>query len=873
MSKNILIESTKSKFQVLAQKPANVLKRIKGVLSDFGSNRNGRIYPRELWENVINSDYVKEMINSHGLVGELDHPEERLEISLQEVSHVINDMWIEGDQVMGIIDILPTPNGKIVNELLDYGTDIGISSRGAGSVGAGNVVDPDYQFITFDFVARPSCEAARLNTILEGVKVDLENNSEDKVNKILEGYKSSLSESNGLVSKCKKAISNYKKKLEKSEFGENFGQDYVRKLKDEFDDLSYSEENKQVKDLINDFDDWCSSYVPNKSLKESAGGYVVSMAVSGYYFSEVQANSIEEAKEKAEADIVSADFGELDGVSWEFSHIRDDKDNILEGTQMDESLKAMYGFEVDWLNNLRKEYEEGTITDKDLRDVIEAYVVGTLHIRPEKDMDNWVGACEWAYGNITKSFLKDSVKVTKTSYKLDPAYKLTEALSDQEVYKIVLGWYKDQIEAGKMTLNQCYELLSDKAKVSLNKLVDQSKIRESVMTKEIDKLLKESVKLNEEEYNESVKTQDSINNLAADNDAMRAAGIEGDSMTLDQYAKYQDHIHNIRGKDTSRYDITISYWDKDGNAKDKLFIGRSVKEIAKKFMAAKDKYDIDKISSWSDNLDRLLSDSNCNDMEEYLDRINSGEPTKFDNDYEEYDDGDTNWAAEEEADATERFENRYMGGGNGATFKEAEEFKPNGPVDDIKKNGTGDLGIENPLELNTGVLPVLDVGTYGREDYIFGWDDEDVPEDAEPDWEELDRSIVAYGAPVVEEYIKEVLPSASVKGTGVYHPREYNFANDELEFTVSYNPDEYKKLEDKTFNDPAFKDFLKERYSDRSGFFSYLADNLDEFYQQDGWKRFVQVIMFNLRGREEDFMDTTDRFWEDIVCNGSYVKY
>ena len=145
MKKNILVESTKSKFQVLAQKPANVLKRIKGVLSDFGSNRNGRIYTRELWENVINSDYVKEMINSHGLVGELDHPEERLEISLQEVSHVINDMWIEGDQVMGIIDILPTPNGKIVNELLDYGTDIGISSRGAGSVGEGNIVDPDYQ--------------------------------------------------------------------------------------------------------------------------------------------------------------------------------------------------------------------------------------------------------------------------------------------------------------------------------------------------------------------------------------------------------------------------------------------------------------------------------------------------------------------------------------------------------------------------------------------------------------------------------------------------------------------------------------------------------------------------------------------------------
>ena len=112
------------------------------------------------------------MINSHGLVGELDHPEERLEISLQEVSHVINDMWIEGDQVMGIIDILPTPNGKIVNELLDYGTDIGISSRGAGSVGAGNVVDPDYQFITFDVYAGFKVNPDTYSIVLERFALD-----------------------------------------------------------------------------------------------------------------------------------------------------------------------------------------------------------------------------------------------------------------------------------------------------------------------------------------------------------------------------------------------------------------------------------------------------------------------------------------------------------------------------------------------------------------------------------------------------------------------------------------------------------------------------------------------------------------------------
>ena len=75
--------------------------------------------------------------------------------------------------------------------------------------------------------------------------------------------------------------------------------------------------------------------------------------------------------------------------------------------------------------------------------------------------------------------------------------RLNEAvMSDQEVYKTVLEWYKAQIEGGKMTLNQCYELLSDKAKVSLNKMVDQSKIRESMINKTINKLIKESIELN-----------------------------------------------------------------------------------------------------------------------------------------------------------------------------------------------------------------------------------------------------------------------------------------------------------------------------------------------------------------------------------------
>lgn len=187
--KSILNESHESsKFKILKEKPANVLKRIKMKLSDWNPNRNGRIYPRELWEQVVNSDYVKEAINTHTLFGESSHPEERLEVDLANVSHAINDMWIENDGVWGTIDILPTPQGQIINSLIEYGSEIGISSRGSGSV-VGNEVDPDdYTFVTFDIVMRPSVEAARLNLRM----VESENINVDEVKTLLNEYSSSL---------------------------------------------------------------------------------------------------------------------------------------------------------------------------------------------------------------------------------------------------------------------------------------------------------------------------------------------------------------------------------------------------------------------------------------------------------------------------------------------------------------------------------------------------------------------------------------------------------------------------------------------------------------------------------------------------------
>ena len=198
--KQTLVEShTSSQFKILKDKPANVLKRIQMKLSDWKPNRNGRVYPRELWENVVNSEYVEEAINTHTLFGESSHPEERLEVDLANVSHAINDMWIQNDGVWGTVDILPTPQGQIISSLIDYGSEIGISSRGSGSV-IGNEVDPDdYTFVTFDIVMRPSVQAARLDLrMVESDSIDV-----NEVKGILNEYSESVSVS---AKKCNKFI-------------------------------------------------------------------------------------------------------------------------------------------------------------------------------------------------------------------------------------------------------------------------------------------------------------------------------------------------------------------------------------------------------------------------------------------------------------------------------------------------------------------------------------------------------------------------------------------------------------------------------------------------------------------------------------------
>jgi len=105
---------------------------VQGILATAEvKNGNGRYYPKELWEREI--DKYNEVIRENRSTGELDHPDSSI-ISLKNVSHIIREMWWDGDKVMGKIEILPTVSGNILKALIENNVTVGVSSRGMGSL-------------------------------------------------------------------------------------------------------------------------------------------------------------------------------------------------------------------------------------------------------------------------------------------------------------------------------------------------------------------------------------------------------------------------------------------------------------------------------------------------------------------------------------------------------------------------------------------------------------------------------------------------------------------------------------------------------------------------------------------------------------------
>lgn len=143
---------------------------LKGIIQAANTkNQNRRIYPKEILQREVEN--YQRAVREGRAVGEADHPESST-VSLKNISHVIREISWNGDSVMGKVEILPTPCGKIVEALVDAGVKVGISSRGVGSTEKTNegidMVQDDYQLIAFDLVAEPSTPGAYLS---EGIAI------------------------------------------------------------------------------------------------------------------------------------------------------------------------------------------------------------------------------------------------------------------------------------------------------------------------------------------------------------------------------------------------------------------------------------------------------------------------------------------------------------------------------------------------------------------------------------------------------------------------------------------------------------------------------------------------------------------------------
>lgn len=143
---------------------------IEGVFMQSGvKNRNGRIYPQGTLLKECKR-YINEYVDKGRALGELNHPTGPT-VNLDRVSHIVKELHEDGQNIYGKAKVLDTPMGKIVKNLIDEGAQLGVSTRGMGSLKAKNgyqEVQEDFMLAAIDIVADPSAPNAFVNGIMEG---------------------------------------------------------------------------------------------------------------------------------------------------------------------------------------------------------------------------------------------------------------------------------------------------------------------------------------------------------------------------------------------------------------------------------------------------------------------------------------------------------------------------------------------------------------------------------------------------------------------------------------------------------------------------------------------------------------------------------
>ena len=164
----LLVDVTPFKSILRESKERPGVYEVEGVMQRAVSkNQNGRTYSKPILERE-SLKYIEEFVKNGNAFGELDHPESPI-VSLKNASHIVKELWWKGNDLMGRVELLNTPSGNIVKEIIKAGHTIGISSRGTGSVSQTNEgaleVQDDFELVCWDFVSNPSTHGAFMNPI------------------------------------------------------------------------------------------------------------------------------------------------------------------------------------------------------------------------------------------------------------------------------------------------------------------------------------------------------------------------------------------------------------------------------------------------------------------------------------------------------------------------------------------------------------------------------------------------------------------------------------------------------------------------------------------------------------------------------------
>ena len=168
MSQSLLVDVTPFKSLLKESRTKPGVFEVEGILQRaVAKNQNGRTYSKEILMRE-SKRYTEEFVKVGNAFGELDHPESPV-VSLKNASHVVKELWWDGDDLMGRVELLNTPSGNIVKEIIKAGHTIGISSRGTGSVQQTNEgtleVQDDFELVCWDFVSNPSTHGAYMNPV------------------------------------------------------------------------------------------------------------------------------------------------------------------------------------------------------------------------------------------------------------------------------------------------------------------------------------------------------------------------------------------------------------------------------------------------------------------------------------------------------------------------------------------------------------------------------------------------------------------------------------------------------------------------------------------------------------------------------------